>query len=128
MDIKHTPGPWNVVFYGSGQANVQMPRGRSFVFGTVYGASGVSNKDGSIGISGHVLDGLTETEYQHQRAADAYLIAAAPDLYAALGVLLRSAEAIHSFGLSESVPPLTAVCFSDSLDAARSALALAVRP
>jgi hypothetical protein len=41
----------------------------------------------------------------------------------ALRNLLANAEAIHSFGLSSDIPPLTAVCFSDAQTEARDVLA-----
>lgn len=89
-----TPGPWAAAFYGSGQANVEMPRGRAVHFGTVYGTPGIA-KSGELGVPGHELDGLTEEEYAAQRAADAEFIASArtdiPRLIAALRASRESA-------------------------------------
>lgn len=99
---KATAGPWGVTVYGSGQANVDMPRGRSFHFGTVYGAAGIATGGAGKpihGVSGSDLDGLTEAEYDRQRYADADFIAEArtdvPDLLAevdALRAMLKEAR------------------------------------
>lgn len=92
-----TPGPWGVEVYGSGQANVSMPRDRSFHFGTVYGASGIASGGGDgkpiHGVSGHELDGLTEAEYAQQRYADAAFIAAAREDIPALIAEVRRLRA-----------------------------------
>ena len=40
-------------------------------------------------------------------------------LIEALRKMTASAEAVHSFGLKDDVPPLTAVCFSDAQYEAR---------
>ena len=46
-----------------------------------------------------------------------------PQLVAALRNMVANAEAVHSFGLKDEVPPLTAVCFSYAQTEARALLA-----
>ena len=108
--VKHTPGPWTC----DDRDKLNPDR----AFGIV-----AEWKDGDE-IGTQVVAEVCIAE-PGVAEADARLIAAAPDLLACLKKLLANAEAIHSFGIPESVPPLTAVCFSDAQTEARDLIAKA---
>lgn len=116
METKHTPGPWRIDENGQDViCNAQE-----------YHRWGIGERHIATGFSCH--DPANAEAYKAEAQANARLIAAAPALLEALQKLLANAEAVHSFGLPDTIPPLTAVCFSDAQTEARAAIAQAVQP
>jgi hypothetical protein len=106
---QHTPGPWRVRHDGT-SSGIYAPSINGYDIARVHG---YAERPGG----GTMLLGP-----EHQ--ANAALIAAAPDLLAALVDLLRAADAVHSFGLPH-IPPTTADWFRSAQAAAESAIARA---
>ena len=89
--MKHTPGPWTVKYYPSGTIYIHM-RNASGKDGPTLKGSDFSDQDGHVGAhtflhnvpAFEALRGETEDQLREERVANAVLISAAPDLYAAL--------------------------------------------
>lgn len=109
---KHTPGPWNVDCNQFGT----MPTCQYIVRSSAADDNGVSNK-GGVMIVGVGDCGWSDCDGPSLTSANAHLIAAAPDTYAACVGLL---DAIHDSMTHESQRFHAA-----QIDAARAAIAKA---
>lgn len=106
-DPGHTPGPWATnAIYGNGKL-------------THWGINGV-NKSGDQFVTGRILDVPRNVPNHDARTqeANARLIAAAPDLLAALRFALRRMERLDAEHLGKD----------DACEAARAAIAKATQP
>ena len=89
--MKHTPGPWTVEMFPSGSVYIHMRKASGKNGPAIFGPD-FSDQDGHVGAHTFLhnvsafkaLTGETEEQLHEERVANAYLIAAAPDLLEAL--------------------------------------------
>lgn len=118
--MSHTPGPWRIVRHSdqSGGCNILTER---------HSKAGLPCKTSDFIAAVGVCPNPWQNGLEEARA-NARLIAAAPDMLAALKGALVSVETIGEFAFLESLSPDARVAINKRLEAIRAAIAKAEDP